>query len=86
MPKPLNTELTRLRKAAPGSITQAGVVDYLKRHRLKVAVVTVGDFERGKYLPANPRFITLYAKAIGRSRAAVLKAWGATKGTRKRTG
>ena len=86
MPPALKTELVRLRKDARGSLTQADVTAYLARHGLRVSESTVGDFERGKYLPSDKRFVRLYAAAIGQSQAAILKAWKATKGTRKRSG
>ena len=61
----LMTPLTRMRKAAPGSLTAASIAAYFRRKSFPRDVRTIGDFERGRYLKPPERFIELYAEAIG---------------------
>jgi len=82
VPKALNTPLTQLRRDAPGSITQADVSAFMKERGLDLETITIGDFERGKYQPADPRFIPLYAKRIGATQAAVRRAYEKTRKAR----
>ena len=84
MPPSLDTPLTRLRRLAPGSLTQADILGYMRKKGLRRDQVTVSDFERGKYMPAAP-FSRHYADAIGQKHDAVLAAWEeARKGYRRR--
>lgn len=76
MPRPpLDTPLTQLRLDAPGSLRQSDISAFMGEAGLELARITISDFERGKYLPADPRFIPLYAQAIGKSRKAVREAY-----------
>lgn len=61
----LMTPLTRLRKAAPGSLTAASIAAFFRKKSFPRDVRTIGDFERGRYLKPPDRFIELYAEAIG---------------------
>ena len=61
----LNTPLTKLRKAAPGSLTLSAVQAHFSRRRYPRAVQTLSSFERGVYKQPPRRFIELYAEAIG---------------------
>lgn len=70
----LETAVTRLRREAPGSLTQGDIVNYMKRQRFACHQVTVSDFERGKYMPADP-FLRHFSDAIGQKSDAVRKAW-----------
>lgn len=67
----LNTPLTVMRKAAPGSLTAAKVAAFMARRGLQRSVDTISDFERGKYLEPPERFIELYSQAIGQPVARV---------------
>jgi integrase len=67
----LNTELTKLRKRAPGSLTLPDVAAFFARRRYPRSSTTIGEFERGRFKDPDARFIALYAEAIGMSVRAV---------------
>lgn len=60
-----NTPLTKLRRAAPGSLTLADIRAFFARRRYPRALQTLSSFERGVYKESPRRFIELYAEAIG---------------------
>lgn len=61
----LNTPLTKLRRAAPGSLTLSALQAFFARRRYPRALPTLSSFERGVYKQPPRRFIELYAQAIG---------------------
>ena len=61
----LNTEMMRLRKLAPGSLTAAKISEFFKKKRYPRSLHAIGDFERGEYETPPDRFIQLYAECIG---------------------
>lgn len=60
-----NTPLTKLRRAAPGSLTLAALRAFFARKRYPRALPTLSSFERGVYKDPPRRFIEVYAEAIG---------------------
>lgn len=75
MPSTHNTPVTLLR---PRALTQQDVAKAMGKRGLRVARITVSDFERGKYQPADP-FLELYASIVGASRRTVRQAFDATR-------
>jgi len=63
----LNTPLTQLRKAAPGSLTLAKLERILRQKGLPRALGSIGAFERGQYKNPPDAFLLVYAEAIGQS-------------------
>jgi hypothetical protein len=61
----LLTPLAKLRKAAPGSLTAAKIVELMKRRGLQRSVPMVTAFERGQIKEPDERFVELYAEIIG---------------------
>lgn len=61
----LNTELTKLRKRAAGSLTLADVAAFFARRRYPRRLSTISEFERGRFKDPPARFIALYAEAVG---------------------
>ena len=74
----LKTPLTKLRKAAPGSLTAKDVARHFVRKQYPRTEQSIGDFERGKVLRPAERFFALYAEAIGATIQAVKRAQRAT--------
>jgi hypothetical protein len=60
-----NTPLTKLRRAAPGSLTLADLRAFFARKRYPRALPTLSSFERGVYKDPPRRFLEVYAEAIG---------------------
>lgn len=60
-----NTPLTKLRRAAPGSLTLADLRSFFARRRYPRALPTLSSFERGVYKAPPQRFIELWAEAVG---------------------
>lgn len=60
----LNTPLTKLRKAAPGSLTAQKIEAFMRKKRFPRSFQTILNFERGQYKEPSPRFLELYAEAI----------------------
>lgn len=61
----LNTPLTKLRKAAAGSLTAQKIEAFMRKRRFPRSFRTIGAFERGQYKEPHPRFVELYAECIG---------------------
>lgn len=77
MPKLNRSPLYQLRREAPGSLRLEDVANFMDEQGFAVKPQMVGDFERGKYMPADERFLDLYARAIRKSRKAVREAYDA---------
>lgn len=60
-----NTPLTKLRRAAPGSLTLEDLRRFFARRRYPRALPTLSSFERGVYKAPPQRFIELWAEAVG---------------------
>ena len=74
----LNTPLTQLRKAAPGSLTLEKLEKGFRAKGLPRDQRTIGAFERGQYKTPSDEFIRVYADLIGQSVRKVCLALGET--------
>ncbi len=79
----LNTPLTKLRKAAPGSLTLEKLEQGFARKGLPRDRRSVGAFERAQYKTPPELFIKVYAELIGQS---VTKVRAALRETQKLRG
>lgn len=80
----LNSPLTKLRKAAPGSLVVNDLVERFKRRRYPRTDAAIGAFERGFVRAPEERFFKVYAAAIGATVQAVKRAHRATLRWRQR--
>lgn len=74
----LHTPLTKLRKAAPGSLTVRDLARHFARRRFPRTNNAIGAFERGLVKNPPDQFVRLYAEAIGAPIEAVKKAHRST--------
>ena len=80
----LNTPVTKLRKAAPGSLTAAELAAYFKRKRYPRTRTAITAFELGVTQSAPERFLELYAEAVGQPVEVVTEAHHRTVRMRER--
>jgi hypothetical protein len=80
----LNTPVTKLRKAAPGSLTAAELAAYFKRKRYPRTRVAITAFELGATQNPPDRFLEIYAEGVGQSVAVVREAHQRTVRMRER--
>jgi len=66
-----NTALTKLRKAAPGSITLEVMVLHFKARRYPRSKSVLGQFERGGLLNPEERFFEVWSEKVGTTPEAV---------------
>lgn len=70
--------LILLRKAAPGSLVVNDLVEYFRRKGYPRTDAAIGSFERGFVRAPEPRFLEVYAGAVGATVEAVKRAHRAT--------
>lgn len=80
----LKTELTTTRRNAPGGWTLARMARFFASRRYPRAAVTIGDFERGKYLAVEERFLELWGAALGLSLEQVREMYARVRRQRER--
>ncbi len=80
----LYTDVTKLRKEAPGSLTLDDVAAFFSRRRFPRSAATIGAFERTEFKKPSDRFFELYAECVGQPIAIVRAAYARTRQLRER--